>query len=138
MYLSRFNLTLKYVSGTRMEKTNRLSRKLDWKIETKNNNNNQILIKEQWIHNLSEVIIEGPEVDIIKKVKIARSKKKEVVKVAEEIKKAEVKVLREDKWQIERNLVLKEGKVYVLKDEKLRMEIIWLHYNVPVAGHKER
>jgi len=126
------------VSGTRMEKTNRLSRKLDWKIETKNNNNNQILIKEQWIHNLSEVIIEGPEVDIIKKVKIARSKKKEVVKVAEEIKKAEVKVLREDKWQIERNLVLKEGKVYVLKDEKLRMEIIWLHYNVPVAGHKER
>jgi len=25
-------------------------------------------------------------------------------------------------------LVLKEEKVYVLKDKKLRMEIIWLHY----------
>ena len=47
-------------------------------------------------------------------------------------------MLREDKWQIERDLVLKEGKVYVLKDEKLRMEIIWLHYDVPVAEHKER
>jgi len=30
---------------------------------------------------------------------------------------------------------LKEGKVYVLKDEELRAEIIWLHHDVPVAGH---
>jgi len=32
-------------------------------------------------------------------------------------------------------LVLKEGKVYVPKDEELRAEIIWLHYDIPVAGH---
>ncbi len=25
------------------------------------------LIKEQWIHNLAEVVIEGPEVDIVKR-----------------------------------------------------------------------
>jgi len=31
--------------------------------------------------------------------------------------------------------VLKERKVYVLKDEELRVEIIQLHYNVPVARH---
>ena len=36
------------------------------------------------------------------------------------------------------DLVLKEGKVYVLKDKELRMEIIWLHYNTPVVGHTER
>jgi len=41
-----------------------------------------------------EVVIEGPEVDILKKIKIARSKDKEVVRVVEEIKKAGVKVLR--------------------------------------------
>jgi len=33
---------------------------------------------------------------------------------------------------------LKEGKVYILKDEELRVEIIWLHYNIPVAGHGGR
>ena len=32
--------------------------------------------------------------------------------------------------------MLKEGKVYVPKDEKLRVEIIWLHHDVPVAGHR--
>jgi len=31
--------------------------------------------------------------------------------------------------------VLKEGKVYVLKDEELRVEIIQLHYNTPVAEY---
>ena len=31
--------------------------------------------------------------------------------------------------------MLKEGKVYVLKDEELRAEIIQWHYDVPVAGH---
>jgi len=31
--------------------------------------------------------------------------------------------------------VLKEGKVYVLKDEELRVEIIQLHHNTLVAEH---
>jgi len=30
---------------------------------------------------------------------------------------------------------LKEGRVYVPKDEKLRVEIIRLHYDMPIAGH---
>jgi len=38
-----------------------------------------------------------------------------VVRVVEEIKKARVKILRKDKWQIEKKLVLKEEKVYMLK-----------------------
>jgi len=33
---------------------------------------------------------------------------------------------------------LKEGKVYVLKDEKLRVEIIQLHHDVPIVGHGEQ
>ena len=40
------------------------------------------------------------------------------------MKKAKVKVLQEDKWQIEGDLVLKEGKVYVPKNKELRAEII--------------
>jgi len=32
--------------------------------------------------------------------------------------------------------VLKESKVYMLKDKELRIEIIQLHHDVLVAGHK--
>jgi len=40
------------------------------------------------------------------------------------MKKAKVKELQESEWQIERELVLKEEKVYVSKDEELRAEVI--------------
>ncbi len=45
--------------------------------------------------------------------------------MVEEMKKAGVKELRGNEWKIEEDLVLKEGKVYVPKDEELRVEIIW-------------
>ena len=49
-----------------------------------------------------------------------------------------MKVLREDKWQIEEDLVLKERKMYIPRDAELRVEIIWLHHDVPVVGHGGR
>ena len=51
---------------------------------------------------------------------------------------AEVNILQRNEWQIEEDLVLKEEKVYVSKNEALRTEIIWLYYNVPIAGYKGR
>jgi len=77
-----------------MGKADRLSRRLDWKVETENDNNNQILIKEQWICSLAEVVIEGPKVEIVEKIKKTRSKDKKVVRIAKEIKKVEVKILQ--------------------------------------------
>ena len=71
----------------------------------------------------------------MKKIKEARDKDEEVIKVVEEMKKAEVKMLRDKKQQIKKGLVLKEGKVYIPKDEKLRIEIIQLHHDTPIVGH---
>ena len=42
----------------------------------------------------NEVVVEGPEVDLVEKIKRARSKDKEVIRVVEEMKKAGVKELR--------------------------------------------
>ncbi len=39
---------------------------------------------------------------------------------------------------MEGELVMKEGKVYMPKDEELRTEIIRLHYNVLIAEHGEK
>ena len=34
--------------------------------------------------------------------------------------------------------MLKEGKMYVSKDKKLRIEVIQLYHDILVAGHEER
>ena len=82
-----------------------------------------------------EQLIEGLEEDIVKKIKETRDKDKKVIKAVEKMKKAGVKTLRDEEWQIEKGLVLKEGKVYVPKDEKLRVEIIWLYHDMPIVEH---
>ena len=58
-----------------------------------------------------------------------------MIKAVDEMKKAEVKTLRYKEWQIEEGLVLKEGRIYVLKNEKLRIEIIQLHHDTLIAGY---
>jgi len=138
LYLSRFDFTLKHVAGTKMGKADGLSRRVDWKVGIDKDNDNQVFIKNNWICNMYEVVVEGPEIDILEKIKKARSKDEDVVRVVEEMKKARVRELRGNEWKIEGELVLKEGKVYVLKDEELRVEIIWLHHDVPAAGHGGR
>ena len=85
-----------------------------------------------------EVVVEGPEVDLLEKIKKARSKDEDVVRVIEEMKKAEVRELQGNEWKMEGELVLKEGKVYVPKDKELRAEVIRLHHDVLAVGHRER
>ena len=75
---------------------------------------------------------------MLEKIKKARRKNEDVVRIVEEMKRARVKELRGNEWKIEEELVLKEGKVYVPKDKKLRMEVIQLHHDVPAAGHGGR
>ena len=98
-------------------------------------NENQVMLKEEWLEvRVMEQLIEGPEEEIVKRIKEARNKDKEVIKVVEEMKKAGVKILRDEEWQIEKGLVLKEERGYVPKDEKLKVEIIWLHHDTPITG----
>ena len=54
------------------------------------------------------------------------------------MKKAKVGILRRDEQKIEEDLVLKEKKVYVPKDKKLRLEVIQLYYNMLVTEHRRR
>jgi len=121
-----------------MGKADRLSRRVDWKVGTDKDNENQVFIKDNWIRSMYEVVVEGPKVELVEKIKKARDKDENVVRIVEEMKKAGVKELRGNEWRIEGDLVLKEGKVYVPKDEELRVEIIWLHHDVLAAEHGGR
>jgi len=120
-----------------MERADSLSRRVDWAEKVERDNKNQVMLKKEWVEiRAMEQLVEGLEEDIIKKIKKARDKDKEVIKVVEEMKKAGVKTLRDEEWQIKKGLVLKEGRVYVPKDEKLRVEIIWLHHDMLIAEYE--
>ena len=45
LYLSRFDFTLKHVTGAKMGKVDGLSQRADWKIRVDRDNDNQIFIK---------------------------------------------------------------------------------------------
>ena len=139
LYLSRFDFVLKHVAGKSMGRADSLSRRVDWAEGVERDNENQVMLKEEWLEvRAMEQLIEGLEQEIVKKIKEARDKDEEVIKVVEEMKKAGVKTLRDEEWQIEEGLVLKEGRVYMPKDKKLRVEIIWLHHDMPIAEHGEQ
>jgi len=58
-----------------------------------------------------------------------------VIKAVEEIKQAGVKMLRDKEWREVDSIMYKKGKIYILRDKKLRAEIIQLHYNTPVEEY---
>ena len=135
LFLSRFNFTLKHVPGTKMGKADGLSRRPDWRKGIEKDNENRTLVKAEWLRKagIEEVLIKG--VDLLKKVRESKAKDDEVIKAVEEMKRAGVKMLRDEEWREEDELMLKEGKVYVPKDEGLRTEIIQLHHDTLVGGH---
>jgi len=137
LYLSRFDFILKYVPGPRMGKADGLSRRPDWEIGIERDNKEQTLVKREWLEaraaQVTEVVIEGA--DILDRIKKSKTRDNEVMKAVEEMKQAGVKVLRDEEWRKSDGLMLKEGKVYVPKDEKLRAEVIRLHHDMPVGGH---
>jgi len=136
LYLLRFDFALKHVAGKSMGRADSLSRRVDWAEGVERDNKNQVMLKKEWVEvRAMEQLVEELEKDIVKKIKEARDKNEKVIKAVEEIKKAGVKTLRDEEWQIEEGLVLKEGRIYVPKDEKLRVEIIWLHHNMLITGH---
>ena len=57
--------------------------------------------------------------------------------MVEELKRAEIKTLKDEEWEIEDGIVMKEERIYVLEGD-LRREIIQLHHDTPVGGHGER
>ena len=77
-----------------------------------------------------EIIVDG--VDLLEEVRKSKVKDNKVV---EEMKQAGVKMLRNKEWKEVNGIMYKEEKVYVSKDDRLRAEIIRLHYDMLVGDH---
>ena len=98
LYLLRFNFMLKHVPGSKMGKADSLSRRLDWQVGVEKDNEDQKLVKQEWLEvrktETVEIIVD--EVDVLEEVRKSKVRDDEMVKVVEEIKKAGVKMLRDE------------------------------------------
>jgi len=117
-----------------MGKADGLSRRPDWQEGVEKDNKDQKLIKPEWIRGAEMMIEEG---DLKERIKRAQEGDEKVVKVVEELKRAGIKMLKDEEWEIEDGIVMKEGRIYIPEGE-LRGEIIRLHHNTPVGGHGGR
>jgi len=112
-----------------MGKADSLSRRLDWKVDMGKDNEDEMLVKPEWLKvrrtEVVEIIVDG--VDLLEEVKKSKVKDDEVVRVVEEIKRVGVRMLRDKKWREVDGIMYKEEKVYIPKDKKLRVEIIRLY-----------
>jgi len=68
------------------------------------------------------------------RIRKAQEGDEKVVKAVEEVKKAGIKTLRDEEWEIEDGIIMKEGRIYVPEGE-LRSKVIRLHHDTLVGGH---
>ena len=99
-----------------MEQADSLSRRTDQIKGVEINDKNQGILKKKQlgIRTIEKrpLLIEKAEEEIIEKIKKSEVKDNKVVKTVKKIKKIGVKILRNSKWQIESELVLKEENIY--------------------------
>jgi len=86
----------------------------------KKDNENQKLIKPEWIRGVEMIIEEG---NLKERIRRAQERDKKVVKAVEKLKRAGIKMFKNEEWKIEDGLVMKEGRIYVPEGE-LKREII--------------
>src|ERR1700677_5095486 len=138
LFLSRFDFLMTYKKGTLSTKVNLLSRRSDhdW---GKNDNENIILLKPEYfcIAALSQghVLINAEEAPLLSAIRKSKGYDESIVKAIEDLKKSSTKRLRSDEWQLEQDLILFRGKVYVPKNDNLRQKVVKLHHNSFSAGH---
>ena len=97
-------------------------------------NEDQKLIKLEWIRGV-EMIME--EKDLRERIKKVQEGDEKIVKAVEELKRAGIKALKNEEWEVEDGIVLKERRIYILEGD-LRREIIQLHHDTPIGGHGGR
>ena len=89
---------LKHVSGSKMGKANSLSKRLDWEVGVEKDNENETLVKPEWleVRKMETVEIIVDRVDLLEEVRKSKIKNDKIVKAVEEMKRAEIKMLRDE------------------------------------------
>jgi len=80
LYLSRFDFTLKHIASKSMGRADSLSRRVDWVEGVEKDNENQVILKKEWLEiRAMEQLVKGLKKEIVKKIKEARDRDEEVI-----------------------------------------------------------
>ena len=91
-----------------MGKADGLSRRPNWQKGVEKDNEDQKLIKPEWIRRAKTMIEEG---DLKERIKGVQKGDERVVKAVEELKRVGIKMLKDEEWEIENGIVMKEGRI---------------------------
>ena len=138
LYLSRFDFILKHMPRSSMKRADSLSKCSDQHIGIERDNKDKVLVKKKWpeirVIQVIKVVIE--EIDLLEKIRKSEAKDNKVVKAVEEMKQAGVKILKDEQQQEKNELMLRDEKIYVLRDKKLRTKVIQLYYDILIEEYK--
>ena len=115
LYLSCFNFILKHIPGKSMNKADGLSQRVDWQERVENDNKDRTLIRLEWVKRVKTLVKDR---SLRKKIKKVQEKDEKVVKAVKELKRAEMKSLRDKEQLIEKEVVIKEGYIYIGRTER--------------------
>ena len=84
--------------GSKIEKADSLSKRLDWDVGVEKDNEDEMLVKPKWLEvrrtEAVEIIVDG--IDLLEEVRKSKVKDDKVVKAVEKMKRAGVKMLRDE------------------------------------------
>jgi len=84
--------------GSKIEKADSLSKRLDWEVGVEKDNEDEMLVKPKWLEvrrtEAVEIIVDG--IDLLEEVRKSKVKDDKVVKAVEKMKRAGVKMLRDE------------------------------------------
>jgi len=79
-----------------MGKANKLSRRPDWQERVEKNNENQKLIKPEWIRRVETIIEKG---NLKERIRRTQKGDKKIVKAVKELKRTGIKMLKDEEWK---------------------------------------
>ncbi len=130
-FLSRFDLDLSYRPGKSSAKPDLLSRRVDHKRGTEDDNENVVLLKPEFFRNRVAVMATNPP--LLKEI-LAQQATDGDVKTWRALDSPEARALAFPGWNDDTTgLVMKDDKVYV--PMACRAEVVRQHHDVPIAGH---
>jgi hypothetical protein len=127
-YLSRFNFKWLHKAGATMGKADALSRREDHSIGIEKDNTGILVIPPDQIHSVTEVRIATDADIIIDTIK----------DILYDLKEPDLIPLRKQYVLKDRIFYDENGKIYVPEDQALRLDILKLHHDTPIAGHPGR
>jgi hypothetical protein len=127
-YLSRFNFKWLHKASATMGKADALSRREDHSIGVEKDNTRVLVIPPDQIHSVTEVRIATDADIIIDTIK----------DILYDLKEPDLILLRKQYVLKNRIFYDKNGKIYVPEDQALRLDILKLHHDTPIAGHPGR